>query len=850
MRFLLRQLSLSYARHHRGKTLLTLLGVVVGVATFTSIRTARATLVSGLKGTVDRMAGKAHLQVFADGGVPEEMLERLYDHEGILAVAPAIEQIVLPEQTELGSLLVLGVDLLGDREMREYGFDGEDQDIDDPLLFLAQADSIAMARDLARRAGLEAGDRFRFNTPRGVKDVVVRGLLEPKGVAEAFGGNLIVMDVYAAQDLFGRGRRFDRIEVRLEEGVDLARGQELVLTAVGPGYRIETPERRGAAMEKLIANFTIGFTMSSVMALGIGTFLIYNSFSVAVQRRRRDIGTLRALGATPRQVQALFLLESLCLGVAGAVLGIGVGVALAKASLGVMGETVAQVYGLHNRASVELDLEVVLQSLALGIVASLVGGWSPARAASRVKPTEALAKGVHGARMAPASGLRLALGFGGFALAIVVAKWQAVPGLVRFALPLGLGSVATIVLAGPLARLLLEALAPLLARVTPVAGRLAADSLLSNPRRTSGTVVAMTLSLAFVIGMGGYLSSVKHTLSRWMDQTLTSDLYVRSSPNLTHHDYRFDPAVKDELLGLPGVERVESFRGMRVPYRGAEIMVMSIDIDPLLDRSVFDFTAGDTETMREGLARQRKVAISDNLSRLHGLGVGDDLVLDTPTGTARLPVAVVVNDFSSDQGSLYLDRALFVEIFADDRVDTFDITIGEGVDPHTVRDAVRKQIGGRMPALISTRREFTAEIGKAIDAFHALTQVTVLLALVVAFLGIVTSLLITVAERQREIGILKALGALGSQIRTSVVFEALAVALVALAIAIPIGALDKRFMETTVAEVFTGWSMPSTWKLTVLFQLLVALPIVSAIAAWVPARAAAETKVTEAIEYE
>jgi putative ABC transport system permease protein len=303
VKFLLRTLSLSYVRRHRAKTFLTLLGVVVGVATYVAVVGARGSLLGGIRETVDRMAGKAQLQLTQEGGVPEELQEVIRERPGIRAQAPVIEQVVVPERGELGSLLVLGVDLLGDREMRDYGFEGEDADLDDPLLFLAQADSVAVARPLAERAGLKTGDTLVLKLPAGARSVTIRGLLTPKGFAEAFGGNLVVMDVYAAQELFGRGRRFDRLEVRLEDGVTLEAATASLRAVVPPNVKVETPERRSGQMEKLVVNFAAGFDVTSGFALGIGAFLIYNAFSVAVNRRRRDIGTLRALGATPRQVR-------------------------------------------------------------------------------------------------------------------------------------------------------------------------------------------------------------------------------------------------------------------------------------------------------------------------------------------------------------------------------------------------------------------------------------------------------------------------------------------------------------------------------------------------------------------
>ena len=850
MRFLLRTLSFSYARRHRAKTLLTLAAVIVGVATFAAIQCAKKTLVGGLRGTVDRMAGKAQLQIHSDAGVPEELQEKIRDIPGIRAQSPVIEQLVVPERGELGTLLVLGVDLLGDREMRDYDFSGEDADLDDPLLFLAQADSVALSKSFARRAGLRPGDRFSFRAPQGMKTVIVRGLLDTKGFAEAFGGNIAVMDVYAAQDLFGRGRRFDRIEVRLEPGTTLEEGTAALLRGAGSGFRIETPGRRGEQLERLISSFTAGFSITSGFALGIGMFLIFNAFSVSVQRRRRDIGTLRALGATPRQVQGLFLLEAVVIGVIGGAAGLAAGGALANASLRVMGDAVTKIYGLRDASTASLDWIVSAESILLGIGASVVGAWAPARAAARVRPTEALAKGTYQARVRRPSWKRVSAGLLSLAVAITLAVTRCLPGIALFFTVLGFGLLAAFLATGPLASLLIRLLTPLLSRLSPVAGRLAADSLASNPRRTSGTVTAMTISLAFVLGTGGYMNSTRATLIHWMDDILTADLYVRASANLTRPDARFPGSLGSEIRSIPGVKAVESFRGARIPYGGDEILLMTIEVGPMMNRSRRDFFQGSEETMRQGVVYEKKCAVSENFFRRFHRGAGDVFELSTPAGVRKIPIVAVFRDYSSDKGSVFIDRSYFLELWGDDRVDTFDVSIDPGVDPGTIRQAVREKIGGRMPALISSKAEFTAEIGKAIDAFYVLTRVTLLLALVVAFLGIVSSLLISVVERTREIGILKALGAVGSQIARSVVIEALTVAIVALILAIPLGALDSRFGETTVAEVFAGFRMTHEFSLEILVELVVALPIVSILAAWLPARGAARIPVTEAIEYE
>lgn len=849
MRFLLRTLSFSYFRRHVAKTLLTLLGVVIGVATYSSLRSAQGTLVKGIRSTVDRVAGKAHLQITMVGGVPEEVQEKVRELAGIRATSPVIEQIVVPERGELGSLLVIGIDLLGDREMRDYGFDGDDADLDDPLLFLAQPDSALFTRQFADKAGLKTGETISLRAPKGMKRVAARGLLSPKGFSEAFGGNLMIVDVYAAQELFGRGRRFDRLDVRLTEGTTIAQGTALLEKALGPAYQVETPARRGEQMERMIANFVSGFNVSSGFALTIGTFLIFNAFNVAVNRRRRDIGTLRALGATPRQVQILFLAEALLIGIIGGALGCLIGTTLSQGFLKMMGQTTETIYGVTSSGAVNLPPGIVLEAMVLGVLASLIGAWGPALTASRISPTEALAKGAFQARLPRNVAPRIAAGIVAFGCAIVLALHPPFGGNQLILSVLLLGGAGLVLLVGPLSRAGLKLLISFVTKFAPVAGRLSSDALLGSPRRTSGTVMAMALSLSFVLGFAGYMGSTKAAIERWMNNGLTCDIFVRASANFSRPDFLFPGNLREDLLKVPGVRAVESYRGIHPLFRGRQILLGSIEIGPLLDRTNNEFIQGSAESLRRG-AKEGMCMVSENFYRRFKLGVGQQVELATPSGIVKFPIAAVVRDYSSDQGGVFIDRAQFLKLWKDDRVDIYDVSVVPGANVGHVRDAIRSRLVEEFPALVSTRQEFTAEIGKAIDAFYALTRITVFLALLVAFLGIVTSLLISVAERTREIGILKALGALPSQINRSIVVEALALASIGLLLALPAGNLFALFMEGAIAEFFTGWRMPHHYPWEILVQLLIALPLISAFAAWIPARQAGKMKITEAIEYE
>src|SRR5262245_791526 len=212
---LLRLVSWPYFRKHILRTLLTMAGIVLGVAVFVGMHTANQSVLFAFSRTVDRIAGKTELQVTAgETGFDEEVLDAVQAASTVRVAVPVIEAVVDTTITGAGHLLVLGIDMTGDRSLREYDLEsGEDAVIDDPLVFLAQPDSLILSKPFADANRFAAGSRVTLGTAEGAKAFTVRGIMRSSGLTSAFGGNLAIMDIYAAQKMFGRGRKFDRIDL-------------------------------------------------------------------------------------------------------------------------------------------------------------------------------------------------------------------------------------------------------------------------------------------------------------------------------------------------------------------------------------------------------------------------------------------------------------------------------------------------------------------------------------------------------------------------------------------------------------------------------------------------------------
>src|SRR5712671_380323 len=349
---LLRLISWPYFRKHVLRTALTTAGIVLGVSVFVGMHTANQSVLFAFSRTVDRIAGKTELQVTAgETGFDEDVLEKVQASPSVRVAVPVVEAVVDTRIAGEGSILVLGVDMTGDRSLRDYDLEsGDEAVIDDPLVFLAQPDSLILTKEFADKNHFAVNSRITLGTVLGDKAFTIRGIMKSSGLSSAFGGNLAIMDIYAAQKMFGRGRTFDRIDIGVSEGRTVADAQTELRGLLGSGFQIDPPSARGQQFEAMTAAYSMMVNISSLFALFIGMFIIYNAFAIAVTQRRSEIGILRALGATRRQIRVLFLGESAITGLVGSIGGVGFGLLIARGIAASIGTLIADVYGVAQRA--------------------------------------------------------------------------------------------------------------------------------------------------------------------------------------------------------------------------------------------------------------------------------------------------------------------------------------------------------------------------------------------------------------------------------------------------------------------------------------------------------------------
>lgn len=840
-------------RTHRLRVAMTTLGIALGVAVFFAIRTANAALLDSLTETVERLAGKSTLQVSAgESGFPESTLDVVRATPGVKLAEPVIEIIVNTAFQDEGSLLILGVDTTGDQQLREYEFDRSQTQIADPLTYLAQPNSILVSQAFADRHGLKMGDHFPVFTSHGKQDFAVEGIFKPTGVGQVFGGNVAIMDIYSAQVVFDRGHNFDRIDLMNAPGTSVNDLQKRLQQRLPAGIEVERPERKGESLENAVTAMRVGMMITSFISLLVGIYIIFNSFTIAVNQRWKEIGILRAVGVERGNINAMFLIEALVMGIVGSAVGLVVGYYVAIGASKAMGSIAASVYGIVSTEVVpRVHWDYALLSFGLGVLASVGGAWMPARAASYLNPILAL----HNIEVRQKES---ALGWGRAMLGAIILAASLL--LIEFS-PSGVGmtfqfSYAALMLIGltillpMLVHCAARAVRPLMDRVGGSEGALAVDAMIQAPRRSAATVGALMVGLMFVYSTAAYIQSYKQMVNRWSTELLNSDIVVTSSTLLRSSSYHYSEDLGKKFAALPGVREVENVRFTLVPYRHDTAAIISIEMPGFLRRSINSIHGGDRQSIETLMPQGKGVIVSTNFAVRWGLKVGDNVHLDTPTGPLDLPILGTVEDYRSDKGTIFMDRAVFKHYWNDDAVDFIDVELMKGQDPATVKAEVQQVTNGTEHALVYTKTEFKGWIDTLVDKFFTLNYMQLVVAVFIAVVGIANTLVISVAERHREFGVIRSIGGYRAQIRKMVLLEALSIAIVGVAVGSIAALFNIEFLSRTVSTVLAGYDVPFYYPWLLIIETLPAVVAVSLLAGWIPARHAMQASVIEAIGYE
>jgi putative ABC transport system permease protein len=841
----------------KARTLLTALGIALGVAAMIATNVVRESAARSLTEMFDHAAGRADLAVSSNvagivggEGFDAGALEQIAAVEGVEAVAPLLQNTTLPTEElddweypfiagNFSGPVVYGIDPQASRAMGHYRLvAGDDLDA-------AGDNAMLLTEGYARTLGLSLGDELELVAPTGQVRLRVVGLLESEGLARLNMGQVGLTSLATAQRAFGRAGRLDQVDVVAAPGVDGETLQARLEAALGEGLRVFYPSSKGELVDRMLQSILGGMGFIGMMALVVGVFLIYNTFATTVAERTRELGLLRALGAGRGQVVGLVLAEAAVLGLLGAGLGVVLGVVMADGMRRVAGAVVNS-----ELARLVVLPEHVVAGLALGVTLALLAGLAPALRAGRLPVVEAIQQrrrgDGHASRRQALAGLALLAP--GLAVTVVHALHPIETSfelayLVLMAVLLGVGLLLPVPIPG-LARLAGAALGRLGAE-----GQLGGRNLARSPGRAALTAGALTFGLASVVIIGGVVNSAVETSQEYMDKTLASGLWVSAPQPLPRSQ------LTAEFEALPGVDMVGS--GAFLPTRlvlpdQSELPVVFTVFDPRrLKRGNFLF-APDGGTQEEAMARLIQggaVVISSPLREWYGLDLGDTAWLQTAEGVVGFDIVGVIFDVAASGYTVQGAWKDANRYFDTDQAGIFAIDLEPGADPAEVERLVLQGWGDAYNLRVETQESFVARARVMSDSYLALNNAAVLVSVLVAALGVINTLLMNVLERRREIGVLRSLGMTRGQVVYLILSESALLGLLGGALGSVLGLWMLRFILDSSVSV-SGYNLLYVFPRQAIVTCVVIALAVPPLAGLWPAWRGARANIVEALRSE
>lgn len=831
----IRKVALRNLAAHKVRLALTVLSVVLG----TAFITGSFVFTDTLQRTFDDIFGdvakgvdvRVSTEEYGTSGVPIEALDTVAALPGVDRTSPSIAGGVIVLDSEGAAIQTGGAPAEG------FAYIPADRLVGEPQEFVsgeppAQPGQIALNESAAERGSLSVGDDTTVLTiGQGTIPVTISGIYALGADTGGYIGAMFTEE--QASQLFTDGRHVGFVDVAGDGSMTPEQLRDEIAAAL-PDLKVQTgtevtEETKSQVAEAL--NFLNYFLLAfGAIALLVGTFIIYNTFSMIVAQRLRELALLRAIGASRRQVGRSVTLEAFVVGIIGSAVGIAAGVALAY---GLRAALNAADLGLPS-GPLQLSPRTVIVALLVGVIVTMVSAYAPARRATRVPPVAAMRE----ESTATVDSLRIRTIIGVLAAiagaALVAVGSQGMGG--GAAATVGIGAlllILAVLLAAPaLSRPVIDALGAVFARPFGAVGRLARTNATRNPRRTAATAFALTLGLMLVSVIGVFGSSAKASVDALVDNGVEADFMLSGPPM-----FGVPVPAADAVRDVQGVEQV-------VPLYGVQA---KIDEDfefgaaaggPLGDVLDLTVTVGAAEPSGD------QMLVSETAAGERGWEVGATVPLTNRDGdTVDTTIAGIYVD-NQLIGPWIVSQELY-EQFTPPASRTALVVLMNTVDQSdTVRAAIEDAVKEYVIVQVLDREQFKGQQAQQIDMLLAILYGLLALAVVIAILGIVNTLALSVVERRREIGMLRAVGMQRAQVRRTIYLESLLIAVFGAIVGVILGlAFGWAFVRTLADQGLDIISVP--WSQVI--GMLVASGVIGVLAALWPGQRAAKTPPLEAI---
>ena len=799
--------TLRHMQRHPWQTWLSITGIAIGVAVIVAVELANQSASQAFLLSAQSITGKATHQVTGGrNGIPEDLYTTLRNKHGVRQSAPVVQGVISSGNE---SLQLIGVDPFAEPVFRQLGtgLDG-----DAALRLLSVPDTVLLSRITADRFAIAVGDSLPVTISGQEKTLHVAGLIEADNPAALEG--FLFSDIATAQEVLGRSGRLDRIDLILDPS-QVSRIQALLPA----GQQLVVPESRTRVMQEMIAAFQTNLTAMSLLAILVGAFLIYNTMTFSVLRRRRTMAMLRVVGVTRRSLFASLMLEAGLLGLIGTLAGLILGMATAHFLVQLVTRTINDLYFVLTVTQLIVEPSILIKGVVIGLGITLLATAIPAFEGGRSQPVGAMRRSrlehsVH--RSLP----WLALAGLTMLLSGLLLAGQEHGGLTGGFVALFMIIIGCSLLI-PAAIVVLSRLGLHATRTRGVFIRHAARSLDANLSRTGLSVAALSVAVAATLGVSIMITSFRTTVSDWLGYTLRSDFYVSTlSDEAGAIDMDKLRNIRALIDSMEQVDETSSSKSVMVDSRFGSVELLAIEMAARSQKG-FRFVDPPLQDIWQQYRQGEVVLVSEPFAYRHQLSTGDVLTINTPRGAVTLPVGGVFYDYGSDRGLISIDRLAYAKYWDDPEISTIGVFLKPGMETARTIAALRDELADQQSGLmLRSTREIREHSMQVFDRTFAITRVLRILAIGVAFIGVLSALMALQLERRREQAILRATGVTRSQLFGLISLQTGMMGLMAGLFSIPMGWLMSEVLIDVINRRSFGWSIAAQLPVSALFEAL------------------------------
>lgn len=816
--------ALRYAMQHRWQTGLNILGILIGVMMVVAVDLANNSAREAFDTSIDMLNGSiTHQVVGGSEGIPDLIFTRLKTELGIRKAAPSLSGQVRVSGKEL---TVIGIDVISEAGLQRqrpglprnaFAFTGN------LIATIGSADRVVMIESLARSLGIQVNDSFNAVTFNGTSTATLAAVFELPESEVA--GDVILADMAAAQNLLGRTGMLDSIDLILD---DNEAGQ--LRNWLPASLALVDAQARNDSVQQMSDAFHINLLAMSLLSLLVAGLLIYNTVTLSVLQRQKTLGIFRAQGLTRRQVFALVMVENGVIGLLASLLGVAAGFLLGRFLVTMVTGTVDALYFDLLVTTFFLDPLILVKGIGLGVLLSLVSAVLPAWHAARSKPVTLQ----HHAAQGNEWHSKL--------------PWLALAGIVLMGLgwvmllpdygSLVTGFIAlTFIVFGfcllvPLCLfLLLTALLKIGGSNLSLSGLMAMRNASSSINRTGLAVAALCVAVSVTVGVGVMVGSFRGTVILWLEQSLPGDiqLIALSGPAASNG---FPASLRDDLTNMVGITGLHDAVLVEVESEFGPIRLGVNDISGDEKFYMKDLVPGGFTTFDLG----EGVFVSEPLAYLQTLELNDSISVLTDEGLVAFPILGIFYDYTSGIGMVQMQLSLYTRHWDLKPATRLSLDLAPGVDQSILLPVIEQSLAAYDSNfnLISNSQLRTLTL-QIFDRTFAITNVLRLLAILVAFVGVVSTLMALQLEKAREFAILRATGMTPKQTSGLILKQTTLLGVCSGLLALPLGLLMSNILIDVINRRSFGWTMQHFLPPSVLLEGFVLAVVAALLAGLYPA---------------